>query len=128
MRKIILTYGISAGVFIIGSALLSMALGADEGAWAALEWIGYLIMIVTLSLIFVGIKRYRDRELGGVIRFGTATKLGLGITLVASAIYVVTWEANLALTDYAFIDDYTSSIIEARQAEGVSGPALEAVV
>lgn len=128
MQRIILPYGGCAGVIIIGSMILGFVLGADEGALEAFEWVGYLIMIVALSLIFVGIKRYRDRELGGVIRFGTAAKVGLGITLVASAIYVVAWEANLAVTDYAFIDDYTASVVEARQADGVTGTALEAVV
>ena len=40
-------------------------------------------MIVALSVIFLGVKRYRDQELGGVIRFGTAFMLGLGIAAVA---------------------------------------------
>ncbi len=91
------------------------------------EWVGYLIMIVALSMIFVGIKRYRDRELGGVIKFGTAIFLGLGITLVASVIYVAVWEVNLELTDHAFIDQYTESIIAGKQAEGVEGAELEAL-
>ena len=30
----------------------------------------------TVRLVFVGIKRYRDQELGGVIRFGTAALVG----------------------------------------------------
>ena len=93
----------------------------------ALEWLGYLIMIVALSMIFVGIKRYRDRELGGVIKFGTAALLGLGITLVASVVYVAVWEVNLSLTDHSFIEEYTRSVVADKQADGITGAELAAV-
>ncbi|MFQ5350420.1 MAG: DUF4199 domain-containing protein, partial [Thermoanaerobaculia bacterium] len=66
--------------------------------------------------------------LGGVIRFGTAFLLGLGIAAVASVIYVVGWEVNLSLTDYAFADDYSRSIIAGKEAAGVSGAELEAEI
>ncbi len=128
MQKLMLVYGTIAGTIIIGSIIFGLALDTDDDSMKSLEWLGYLIMIVALSMIFIGIKRYRDRDLGGVIRFGTAAKLGLGITLVASLIYVVAWEVNLSLTDYAFIDDYTQSIIAGKQAEGVEGAELEEVV
>ena len=126
MKKIVLTYGAIAGAITIGFMSLSLA-GQDQPT-KALEWLGYLIMIVALSMIFVGIKRYRDRELGGVIKFGTAVTLGLGMTLVASVMYVAAWEVNLSLTDYAFIDEYTQSVIADKEAAGVSGAELEAVV
>lgn len=124
MRKLILTYGTLSGAIIIGSVILGLAVGDGGSQMAAMEWLGYLIMIVALSMIFVGIKRYRDETLGGVIKFGTAFKLGLGISVVASVIYVAAWEVNLALTDYAFIHDYAASVIEAKQAEGATGAEL----
>ena len=127
MRKIVLTYGTIAGVVILGSFFLGQALDGEDSSWAALEWLGYLTMIVAFSMIFVAVKRYRDQELGGVIKFGTAFKLGLGVSLVASAIYVVSWEANLALTDYAFIAEYTESVLESKRADGVQGAELAAL-
>ena len=120
MQKIILTYGFIAGAVIIGTIIIWFATGANYEHVAGLEWLGYLIMIVAFSLIFFGVKQYRDRELGGVIRFPTALKVGLGITLVASVVYVVAWEVNLAATDYAFINDYTQSLIDDRRAAGAS--------
>ena len=128
MKKTILSYGAIAGAIISGSILIGTysASQAEEPQFSHLA--GYLIMIVALSCIFVGIKRYRDRELGGVIRFGTAFLLGLGITAVASVIYVAAWEVNLSLTDYAFADDYTRSVIAETEAAGVSGAKLEAEV
>jgi hypothetical protein len=127
MKRIILPYGALAGAVIIGSLTLTLTLSGESHA-AGTEWLGYLVMIVTLSLIFLGIKRYRDHELGGVIRFGTAVRLGLGITLVASVIYVAAWEVYLSVTDYAFIDDYARSTIAAKEAGDVAGPALQAEI
>lgn len=127
MKRVILSYGGLAGTVVIGTAILTLTLSGEIHAGGA-EWLGYLVMIVALSLIFLGIKRYRDHELGGVIRFGTAVLLGLGITLVASVIYVAVWEVYLSMTDYAFIDDYTRSMIEAKEAAGVAGPALQAEI
>jgi len=126
MQRIILTYGIIAGFIVIGSAILGLALSGGEAVHAE-AWLGYLIMLIALSLIFLGIKRYRDQHLGGVIRFGTATLVGLGIAAVAGVIYVAVWEAYLAMTDYAFMEQYTRGVIEAKQAEGVTGDELQAV-
>jgi len=128
MKRIIFTYGVIAGAVIIANVMLSFAVGDGEGGTGLSVWLGYLVMIVALSVIFLGIKRYRDRELGGVIRFGRAFVLGLGITLVASAIYVASWEVYLSMTDHAFIHDYTESILAARRAEGLVGAALEAEI
>lgn len=128
MKKQILIYGGLSGGIIISSIILSLVVAQAETSMAALEWLGYLIMLVALSVIFVGIKRYRDQELGGVIKFGTALLMGLGISLVASLIYVVVWEIHLSITDYAFINTYTEGVIASKEAEGVSGAALEAVV
>ena len=122
MKGTIWLYGGISGAVIIGSMIVTMNLA---GALADAEWLGYLTMIVALSVIFLAVKRYRDQELGGVIRFGTAFMLGLGIAAVASLAYVILWEVYLSVTDYAFMRDYTQSILEARMAEGLSDAAMQ---
>jgi hypothetical protein len=104
--------------------ITGLVLSGGEGGFSS-QWFGYLIMIVALSLIFVGIKRYRDLECGGVIRFGQALLLGMGIAAVAGVAYVLVWEIYLASTDYTFIETYTTSLIEAKKAEGLAGVALQ---
>ncbi len=128
MTRIIVVCGVIAGAVIIGSIIISLNLALGEDSMTILEWLGFLIMFVAFSMIFVGIKRYRDLELGGVIRFGRAVLMGLGISLVASVIYVIVWEVNLSLTDYAFVDDYTQYLIAKKEADGVTGAELEAVI
>jgi hypothetical protein len=97
---------------------LSMWLGAGS------MLTGYLIMLAAFSLIFIGIKRCRDTELGGVIRFWTALGVGLGIALVASAIYVAGWELYMYLTNYTFFDSYAKGVIAAKRASGASAAEI----
>ena len=42
--------------------------GHDSGVFGTV-WFGYLVMLVALTFIFVGVKRYRDVERGGGIKF-----------------------------------------------------------
>ncbi len=125
MNRIALVYGSLSGLAIIGTAVLGMSLGGASDMEST-KWLGYLVMIVALSLVFVGVKQYRDRELGGVIRFGSALKVGLAIVLVASVVYVAVWEVYLAATDYAFIDVYAESVLEQRAEAGATPAEVEA--
>lgn len=118
-----LVYGGLAGFIAAVTITLGIVLGPEHGVSHSL-WLGYLIMLVALALVFVGMKRYRDVEKGGVIGFLPAFGVGLGIAVVAGIVYVLVWETYSAATHYAFMDQYIASIRHAREAEGVSGPAL----
>lgn len=124
MFKSIFVYGAISGTVVILGMILGMALSGGIGSQAA----GYLIMFIALSVIFVGIKRHRDIRLGGVIKFLPAFGMGVGIAAVAGIAYVVTWEIYLAITDYAFMEQYIAASIEARQSAGMSGEALQAYI
>ncbi|HKU14890.1 MAG TPA: DUF4199 domain-containing protein [Steroidobacteraceae bacterium] len=118
-----LTYGLLSGFVIIVTMIAGLALGGHDSLFSS-EWFGYLVMLVALTFIFVGVKRYRDVERGGVIRFGAAFAVGLAIATAAGVAYVAVWEVYLALTDYAFMDQYVAGIMRARQAEGAAPAAL----
>ena len=120
MFRIMLVYGAIAGVITI--ALMSLGMLLSEGTGSQLQ--GYLTMLVVLSLIFVGIKRYRDKDLGGVIKFLPAFGLGIGIAAVAGLFYVLSWEASLHLTDFAWMEDYKQGAIAGYEAKGLTGDAL----
>ena len=71
--KYALTYGLLSGFVIIVTMLAGITL-SDNGSFFSSEWFGYLVMLVALTFIFVGVKRYRDVERGGVIRFLSAIR------------------------------------------------------
>jgi hypothetical protein len=123
MLRTILTFGLVAGVIIIvPMSLTVLNLDMGHGGYAML--VGYLTMILAFSLIFMGMKRHRDTAQGGVIRFGPALLLGLGITVTASIIYVIGWEIALAATHYSFVDSYGAAMLEAARAKGASPARL----
>src|SRR4051812_25065704 len=102
--RYMLVYGGISGAIVISILVAGIAL--DMPSHATSQWFGYLVMLVALSLIFVGVKRYRDVECGGVIRFGRALAVGLGIAAVASVVYVLGWELYLATSGWDFMAGY----------------------
>jgi len=96
MRKIILTHGLIAGLIvsliILGSIPLwnRGILNFDNS-----EIAGYTTIVIALSMVFFGIKSYRDYH--GSISFWQGVKVGLMITLIASVMYAVAWEVSQSL-------------------------------
>jgi hypothetical protein len=123
MLKRILSYGTLAGL-IVGVPLSAITLAGKDRVPSHGMLIGYTIMLVALSTIFVAVKRYRDRALGGVIGFWPAFGLGLGISFVAGLFYVAAWEAAQAITHADFATTYANSLIAQQKAAGVGGAAL----
>lgn len=118
MKRMILSYGLIAGLIIIGINTASYEMGHGD------VWLGFLVMFIAFSAIFVAIKQYRDDTLGGVISFMPAFSIGLGIALVASLVYVCVWELYLSFTDYGFIENYSSAMIEAKRQAGASAAEI----
>jgi hypothetical protein len=120
-----LIYGGLAGaiaISLVSATIYTGATGHDGTAMA----VTYLIMLIALSLIFVGVKRYRDIECGGVIRFGRAFALGLGMAAAAGLIYAIGWEAFVAVSGYDFVTDYSQSMVEGMRSAGATRAAIEA--
>jgi Protein of unknown function (DUF4199) len=101
-----LTYGLLSGAIVAVAMTVSISIYYQnpdlEPVW------GYASMILAFSMMFVGIKNYRDKVNGGSISFGKAFKIGLVITLIGSTIYVVTW----LIMYYGFIPDYIDKYID----------------
>jgi hypothetical protein len=105
--RIVVVYGCIAGAITIA---MTIAATNSQGTIASTSaWFGYLIMLISLSLIFAGVKRYRDIQGGGYIRFKNAIGIGLAIAGLAAIVYVIVWEIYLASSNYSFIEKYVSA-------------------
>jgi hypothetical protein len=122
--KYILIYGAIGGAIVVSVITATVVLGLPNHTHSL--WFGYLVMLTALSLIFVGTKRYRDIECGGVIRFGRAFLLGFGMAAVAALVYTLGWEAYLGVSGYDFMTDYSASIVNGMRAHGATEAAIAA--
>ena len=125
MTSLILRYGIIAGLIVAIPMLYQMLV---RGALVESLLLGYAIMIVALTAVFLGVKQYRDKMLGGVIRFLPALGVGLAISTVACVFYVAAWEISLAFSDFDFTRFYSNSMIEAAKARNASPAEIQQAV
>lgn len=107
MKKLIALYGIIAGAIPGISFFLYMPTNAgemmnmDNGML-----IGYTVMIVSFSTIFIAISQYRNKYGNGHVSFGKSFIIALGITLISSIIYAGSWEAFTSINDINFAEQY----------------------
>jgi hypothetical protein len=124
MKRIIFTCGVIGGVISISWCIFSMQVFKTNMSMNERLFFGYASMILAFSLIFVGVKNFRDNYNGGVISFGKAIKIGLLITAVASTVYVVVWLVDY----YFFIPDYLDKYAAVMLADLKASHASQAVI
>ena len=130
MRKVGLTFGVIAGFLLSAFLLCGMILWQTEAIeMSHSEYVGYSVMLVALTVIFIGIKSYRDKHLNGSIRFWKAVQLGLLITGVAVVMYAITWEVYAATQPEAvdkFMAEYQQSQVDKMKAAGKTQEEIDA--
>lgn len=127
MRKIVLTYGLIAGVILSAMLLVTLTfqeqIGFDKGAI-----VGYTSMVVAFLMVFFGVRSYRDNVAGGSVTFGRAFAVGLMIAVVASVCYVATWELAFYKFVPDFADKYAAYTIEKARKAGATDAEIAAKV
>lgn len=119
MKKIVLVCGLIAG-FIVSAVMVISMVWSYKGNFEYSMLVGYASMILAFSLVFVGIKRYRDQQQQGVISFGKAFRIGLYISLIASSMYVAVWLVDYYYFIPDFTDKYAAAMLEKLKARGAS--------
>lgn len=116
-------FGIIAGVInIIGWWVFHLMFDNDPNQmdFDQGEIIGYTAMIISFTMVFFGIKYYRDKQQDGIITFKNAFLNGLVIVLVASVIYVIGWELYYPSFKEEFATQYEAHLLAEYKAEGLS--------
>nr|WP_246866775.1 DUF4199 domain-containing protein [Dyella sp. SG609] len=122
--RTILKYGLIAGLVVGGFELATFVLFSGMPPLKYGMVVGYTTMLIALSAVFVGIKRHRDVDRGGVIGFWPALGVGLGISFIAGIFYVAAWEAVQSMMHMDFASSYAQAIIASQKAKGASAEAL----
>ncbi len=124
MKKFIWVHGLIAGVIVAALMIISMSIFHKKGDYDGGMVVGYASMLIAFSLIFVGIKNYRDKHNQGFISFGKAFKIGILITLIASTIYVISWLINYYFFQPDFAEKYGAIMIDKLKASGASADKI----
>lgn len=125
MKKIVIIYGLIAGTIVGGLMLLTLplwdtgVLNFDNG-----HLVGYTTMVIALSMVFFGIKSFRDNHAAGSITFGKGVLIGMLITLVASVMYALAWEISYSQMGEAFMTEMTEHYFEEMKNDGATEAEL----
>ena len=124
MKKTVLTFGLISGAVSSGMMLLTLPfldrIGFDRG-----EILGYTTIVLSFLLVFFGVRSYRETS-GGTMTFGRGLAVGLLITLISCACYVVTWEIIYFKLTPDFGEKYSAYVIEHLKASGANQQAIDA--
>ncbi|MGF2414027.1 MAG: DUF4199 domain-containing protein [Ferruginibacter sp.] len=128
MKKTIINCGIIAGIIVAVLMLTSVNYFSHcEGKvdYTTSMIIGYASMLLAFSLVFVGIRNYRDKYNGGVISFGKAFKTGILIVLIASTIYVAAWLVDFFFFIPDFAEKFSAHSIAELKASGANQTEID---
>lgn len=115
MKKIILIFGAVIGLVLSTNAIIHMNMMSSNPDYKGNDVVGYATMIIIFSLIYFGVRNYRNKYLDGKISFAKAFKTGALICFVASTIYVVAGMSYYYLFAPDFIEVYTDYMIRNAQ-------------
>jgi hypothetical protein len=125
MTKIVLIFGLISGA--IAAALMWILMQVVNGETADLDYAmigGYATMIIALSMVFFGIKSYRDNH-GGRITFLKGLQVGILISLVCAVCYAASWEIYYPKIGDEFIEKYNAHYLDKMKASGASEAEIE---
>ncbi|MBK9154663.1 MAG: DUF4199 domain-containing protein [Chloracidobacterium sp.] len=121
MRRVVIVYGLISGV-IAGALMWILVTFVKNGSISfdsGVTW-GYATMIVALSLVFFGVKSYRDTY-GGQITFLKGVQVGILISLISAVCYAATWEVyHRTGLGQEFIQKYTVYYLDKMKQDGAS--------
>ena len=117
MKKNIIVYGLIAGIVVSILMLISANNITDYDTSLV---VGYATMLIAFSLVFVGIRNYRDKYNEGVVSFGKAFKIGIMIVVIASTIYVIVWLIAYFYFEPDYLEKLSAKMLDKLKASGAS--------
>jgi hypothetical protein len=126
-RRLIWRYGALSAAVLVGLAAIHVPLSLDGTIpFSAGRTVGYASMVLAFVVVFFGIRAYRDEVAGGVLPFGRAFKVGMLMTLIVCAAYVVSWQIAYRAFFPDFLDTYGKAYLADLEQGGATAAELTA--
>ena len=125
MKQIVIKFGLLSGAIlaVLGAIQIVLykqgVLNFDNGQLA-----GFASMFLAFLMVFFGIRAYRESEGGGAISFGKAFRVGILISLITCAVYVIAWEIIYYGFMPDFMDTYSRHMLDKMRAAGESAAVI----
>ena len=125
MTKIVLIFGLISGAIAGGLMWVLMTFVRSDGVnFDNAVFVGYATMIIALSMVFFGIKSYRDNH-GGRITFVKGLQVGILISLISAFCYAACWEIYYPSVGQEFMEKYTTYHLDKMRKGGASESEIE---
>jgi hypothetical protein len=130
MTKVVLTFGVLAGVVMAALVwIVAWLCERDMIQFERTAYVGYASMLIALTMVFFGIKSYRDNFNNGKITFGKGIQVGLLISLIAGVFYFAGgFSYNLVNPGFQakFMQKYAEQTVDKLKQEGASQTKIDA--
>lgn len=111
MKKIIWIYGVIIGTALSTNTIIMMNMMVNNKHFKGNDVVGYAALIAMFSIIFFGIRKYRNNYSDGSISFGKAFKIGALIAFIGSSMYVVFGLGYYYFFVPEFLDAYIQMVL-----------------
>lgn len=112
MKTSVIKFGLISGLIFSAMVIIMIILEGGTGNFESGQGLNYLFMITGYSMVFFGIREYRDKKLNGIISFNAAFRTGLLIIVTGGLLYTFTWIFYQYYVDIQFTERYSKYIIE----------------
>ncbi len=112
MKKIFFVFSLVIGLILSTNAIIHMNLMYSNANYKPNNVLGYATQIIIFSLIYFGVRHFRNNQLNGKISFLRAFKVGALICFLASTVYVVLGLSYYYLFAPDFLDVLSECMIK----------------
>lgn len=102
MKKIVWIFGLIIGAILTVNMVAMVQMIYRGVPLKGNDLAGYTALVVIFSLIYVGVRNYRNKQPGQQLTFGKAFKTGALIACIGSTAYVAAW----LFYYYLFVPDF----------------------
>lgn len=125
MKSFVVKFGLISGAISVALMFLTFVLLRGPWLFENGYLVGYAGMVLSFSVIFVGVRSYRDQVGLGSVSFGKAFQVGLLMALISSCCYALAWLVISHFFYPNFWDDYIQHQMNSLRQSGATEAVLQ---
>lgn len=128
MKNPVLKYGLISGAVAAGLMVITGLIfkSSPESGMKYGPLVGYTGILISMLIIYPGVRTYRDQVANGVINFGRAFQVGILITIISCVCYVIAWFFVYHTLMPDFMEQYAAYSLKELQNSGASAEKIAA--